>query len=227
MENTYPQCARCPYAPKDRICLNENGKAPPFCPTANQAAVLECAVKELDNPDVLNFAKQASLQEKDAYADRELGYAKTRPLKPRILEIAEFAEKMGYKKLGFVFCGGLVAEARKLEPFYTARGFEVVSCMCKTGRVSKEVIGIGRDQNIQIGAFEAMCNPIGQAMVLNDAKTEFNIMMGLCVGHDSLFLKYAKAPCTVFAVKDRLLGHNPLAALYTLDSYYRALKDPN
>jgi len=69
-----------------------------------------------------------------------------------------------------------------------------------------------------------MCNPIAQAFVLNDEKTEFNIVMGLCVGHDSLFLKYSDAPCTVLAVKDRLLGHNPLAAIYTVDSYYRSLK---
>jgi uncharacterized metal-binding protein len=69
-----------------------------------------------------------------------------------------------------------------------------------------------------------MCNPVLQAMILNDEKTQFNILLGLCVGHDSLFFKYAQAPCTVLAVKDRLLGHNPLAAVYTLDSYYRALK---
>jgi len=60
--------------------------------------------------------------------------------------------------------------------------------------------------------------------VLNREKTEFNILLGLCVGHDSLFFKYSEALCTVLAVKDRLLGHNPLAAVYTLDTYYRALK---
>jgi uncharacterized metal-binding protein len=48
--------------------------------------------------------------------------------------------------------------------------------------------------------------------------------MGLCVGHDSLFLKYSNALCTVLAAKDRLLGHNPLAAIYTIESYYRSLK---
>ena len=68
-----------------------------------------------------------------------------------------------------------------------------------------------------------MCNPIAQAFVLNDEQTEFNIVMGLCVGHDSLFLKYSNAPCTVLAAKDRLPGHNPLAAIYTIDSYYRSL----
>jgi uncharacterized metal-binding protein len=68
-----------------------------------------------------------------------------------------------------------------------------------------------------------MCNPVLQAMVLNKGKTEFNVLLGLCVGHDSLFFKYAEAPCTVLAVKDRLLGHNPLAAIYNLDHYYRCL----
>ena len=28
------------------------------------------------------------------------------------------------------------------------------------------------------------------------------------------------------AVKDRLLGHNPLAAIYTIYGYYRSLKIP-
>jgi uncharacterized metal-binding protein len=69
-----------------------------------------------------------------------------------------------------------------------------------------------------------MCNPALQALILNDAETDFNILLGLCVGHDSIFLKEAEAPCTVLAVKDRVLGHNPLAAVYNIDSYYRSLK---
>jgi uncharacterized metal-binding protein len=66
-----------------------------------------------------------------------------------------------------------------------------------------------------------MCNPIGQAMMLNNAETDLNIIMGLCVGHDSLFMKYSEAPVTVLAVKDRVLAHNPLGALYLSDSYYK------
>lgn len=42
-----------------------------------------------------------------------------------------------------------------------------------------------------------MCNPIGQAAFLNEAKTDLNILLGLCVGHDSLFIKYSNAPITV------------------------------
>jgi uncharacterized metal-binding protein len=53
-------------------------------------------------------------------------------------------------------------------------------------------------------------------------------LIGLCVGHDSLFFKHSDAPVTVLVAKDRVLGHNPVAALYTSHSYYRRLKDaPN
>jgi uncharacterized metal-binding protein len=100
----------------------------------------------------------------------------------------------------------------------------MVSAVCKVGRVAKEKIGISDADKIAVGTFETMCNPILQAEILNREETDFNLLLGLCVGHDSLFFQYAKAPCTVLAVKDRVTGHNPLAAVYTLDSYYRSLK---
>jgi uncharacterized metal-binding protein len=46
------------------------------------------------------------------------------------------------------------------------------------------------------------------------------------VGHDSLFFKFADAPTTVLAVKDRVTGHNPLAAIYLSGTYYQKLKNP-
>jgi uncharacterized metal-binding protein len=79
---------------------------------------------------------------------------------------------------------------------------------------------VKENEKIFIGEHESMCNPIAQAMIVNDAKVEFNVLLGLCVGHDSLFFKYAKAPTTVLAVKDRVTGHNPLAAIYLSGSYY-------
>ena len=94
MDQELPGCARCPYEPQVRICQNEEGKAPPFCPTVNRKAVIEKALEEQKKPEILEFARQASIQEGEGYMDRELGYAKTRPLKPRILEIIEVAEKM-------------------------------------------------------------------------------------------------------------------------------------
>ena len=63
-------------------------------------------------------------------------------------------------------------------------------------------------------------------MIVDDAKTDFNILQGLCVGHDSLFFKYAKAPTTVLAVKDRVAGHNPLGPIYLWSNYYSWLNMP-
>ena len=70
-----------------------------------------------------------------------------------------------------------------------------------------------------------MCNPIAQAMIINRSGVDMAIMLGLCIGHDTLFIKYCDVPMTVLAVKDRLLGHNPLAALYLSESYYRRLRN--
>jgi uncharacterized metal-binding protein len=144
-------------------------------------------------------------------------------VKPRLQEIIEFAKRLNYQRLGLAFCVGLQHEALLTTKVLERHGFEVVSVACKVGAVPKEKIGVTDSQKVAIGKYESMCNPIAQAEILNEAGTEFNILLGLCVGHDSLFFKYAEAMTTVFAVKDRVLGHNPLAVLSTLDSYYEWL----
>ena len=106
------------------------------------------------------------------------------------------------------------------------QGFETVSVACKVGSVPKEEIGVKDSEKVFIGEYESMCNPILQAAIVNDAKTDFNILLGLCVGHDSLFFKYAEAPTTVLAVKDRATGHNPLGPIYLSGNYYSWLNQP-
>ena len=132
-----------------------------------------------------------------------------------------FAKKCGYKKLGIAFCVGLAKEAKIFASILRHNGFEVDSVACKSGSIPKEFIGITSEQQVRPCTYEPMCNPIGQAKFLSSAKTELNILLGLCVGHDSLFIKHSDAPITVFAVKDRVLGHNPLAAIYMADGYYK------
>lgn len=225
MDNNRSNCAQCPYKVSDRFCRTEDGKAPDFCPTRNLSTLVEHSLKVYKNtPEILEFAKQASIQEAEGYINRNLGYEHVRASKTRIEEIMEFAEKMGYKRLGIAFCIGLRKEAKAVENMFSSKGFDMISVVCKAGRIPKEHIGVGKDQQIAPDTTESMCNPVLQAMILNEEKTDFNILLGLCVGHDSLFFKFAEAPCTVLAVKDRLLGHNPLAAVYNVDSYYRCLK---
>ncbi len=224
MSDSKPDCAQCPFNIADRICRSEKGRGPKSCPTINRGDILDKSQREYQKQDIREFARTCSIQEAEGYGDRELGYEYVRPIKPRILEIVEFAKRMNFKRLGLAFCVGLREEAKIVDSFFKDKGFEMVSVICKAGRVPKESLGIEDHQKIAIGHFESMCNPIFQAMILNSEETELNVLLGLCVGHDSLFLKYSKAPCTILAVKDRLLGHNPLAAIYNLKSYYRFLK---
>lgn len=220
-----PDCARCPLARAERICLNKKGKAPQGCPTVRGGRKLvEKATSIYARDAVGEFARQASIQEGECYAGRDQRPYVLHPVKTRIEEICEFAKKMGYVRLGLVFCVGLAREAGVVADLLENRGFEVVSVICKIGSVPKESIGLKDEEKIRRKEYEAMCNPVAQAMTVNDANVQLNIVLGLCVGHDSLFFKYAEAPSTVLAVKDRVTGHNPLAAVYLLDSYYARLK---
>lgn len=138
----------------------------------------------------------------------------------RVEEIIEFARKMEVKKIGIATCVGLIRESRILAKILRSHGFEVYGIGCKAGTVPKTEIGIPEVCQ-EVGT--NMCNPILQAKLLNAEKTDLNVVVGLCVGHDSLFYKYSEAITTTAVTKDRVLGHNPVAALYTSESYYKKL----
>lgn len=214
------QCAECQHLPPERACMAPGGKTSKGCPTLGKKALAQKAKKEYKSNTVAEFARQASIQEGECYSEREKRPYVMHPVKPRFLEIVEFAQKMEYKKLGLVFCLGLAKEAVIVNQLLVNHGFDVTSVVCKAGGIPKEEIGVKEEEKIFIGGHESMCNPILQAMIVNEAKTDFNVLLGLCVGHDSLFFKYAEAPTTVLAVKDRVTGHNPLAALYISSNYY-------
>ena len=138
----------------------------------------------------------------------------------RVEETVEFAKKMGFHKIGIATCTALIQESGILAKILRKNGFEVISAGCKVGIVPKEDIGIPKEHITQ---GPNICNPIMQADILNKAGTDFNIVMGLCVGHDSLFYKYAEALTTTMVVKDRVTGHNPVGPLYTAHSFYKKL----
>ncbi|WP_072904398.1 DUF1847 domain-containing protein [Hathewaya proteolytica] len=184
-------------------------KTPGNCPCAEES--LQNEIREL-----YGEAENHKIAYNSAMVEAE-GYC----VKTRLEEIMDFAKKCNYKKLGIAFCIGLANEAAVLGKILRHNGFEVNSIVCKNGSIPKEVMGIKEEEKVRPCTYEPMCNPIGQAKLLNESHTDLNILLGLCVGHDSLFIKYSEAPVTVFAVKDRVLGHNPLAALYTAESYYK------
>ena len=144
----------------------------------------------------------------------------------RIEEIGEFAKRIGAKKLGIATCVGLIQEARIAAKILRKKGFEVFGAGCKVGSLPKTSIGVHLTPEAAENVGDVMCNPILQARLLNREQTDLNIVVGLCVGHDSLFYKYSEALCTTLVTKDRVLCHNPAAALYQADKYYsRLLED--
>jgi uncharacterized metal-binding protein len=222
-----PQCSRCPTtACSPAIGSRELSpdKAPAFCPMKKQPEIMRAALAEYAKPAIKEFARQASIQEFECYENTPQG---RRTKNPRIVELIQFSHKMKYQKLGLAFCTGLSQEAGVVTDILEKAGFDVVSARCKMGAVPKEIIGITQEQKIGgPQSCETMCNPIAQAEIMNAEAVDLAVMLGLCLGHDTLFFQYCKVPLTVLAVKDRVTGHNPLAAIYLASSYYSRLKQP-
>ncbi len=131
--------------------------------------------------------------------------------KTRIEEVIEFAKVMGYKRIGIAFCIGLAAEAEKIHSIL-GQHFEVFSVCCKVCGIPKKALEL---ETISGDSDEVMCNPIGQARILNDENTDLNLIAGLCMGHDIAFTSNSEAPVSTLIVKDRVLTHNPCGAIYS------------
>lgn len=204
MEERKMSCIDCAVV----NCNKMDKRYPDFCLTTHMdEEVLEEAMQCYEEDENRRSMIAAAEVECDYYCQYT-----------RIEEIMEYARKMGFKKLGIATCVGLISESRKLASILRYNGFEVCGVGCKAGTKKKTSVGIPERCNA-VG--ENMCNPILQAKILNKEKTDLNIVVGLCVGHDSLFYKYSDALVTTAVTKDRVTGHNPVAALYGADSYFK------
>jgi uncharacterized metal-binding protein len=208
-----PTCVLCGV--KACTAAPETKDPPPFCPMPAEPELLaEVERAYLSDPQLRRIAVESARTE-------AAGYCKA----TRVEEIMDFARRMGWRRLGIAHCAGLMQEAKAARDIFVAGDFEVFTVCCKAGSIDKEQVGIRDEEKVRPGQYEAMCSPVGQAALLHKAGTEFNVVLGLCVGHDSLFFMHSKAPATVLVAKDRVLGHNPVAALYTSHSYYRRLTE--
>ncbi|MEF9983628.1 MAG: DUF1847 domain-containing protein [Oscillospiraceae bacterium] len=198
-------CSKCG---KYSCTSGEKDNLPKVCPTADNQYLDE--VMELyKDEENHKIAYNSALVEAEGYCNWT-----------RVEETIQFMKKCEYKKIGLAFCMGLKNEAKILTKILEHNGFEVVSIICKNGSVPKSALGIGENEKISGQKDDIMCNPIGQAKLLNMENVDFNILFGLCVGHDTLAIKYLEAPLTVLVVKDRVLCHNPIGAIYQAEGYY-------
>ncbi|MBI5458174.1 DUF1847 domain-containing protein [Methanobacterium sp.] len=160
---------------------------------------------------------------KELYSGREIDLLKSSSAiearyymqKTRIEEVILFSKEMNYKKIGLAFCVGLEQESHMIQELFK-KHFKIHSVCCKVCGINKVDFEL---EQIDKNGYEAMCNPLGQALILNEKNTDLNIIIGLCIGHDILFTNHSNAPVTTLVVKDRVLAHNPLGAVYS--KYYQ------
>ena len=184
-------------------CSKRNASYPEFCLTE------KLTEKELEKVVKLYTENEENNKIAIASAEVEGGfYGKY----TRVEEIMEVAKRIGAKKIGIATCVGLIEESRIFARILKLNGFDVYGVACKVGSVDKTDIGLDPKYTCKTGP--VMCNQAG---------TQLNVVVGLCVGHDSLFYKYSKALATTLVTKDRVLAHNPVGALYQTRAYYKRL----
>jgi uncharacterized metal-binding protein len=220
---SFPQCAKCPGAycrgaPLEKV---NQDLLPDYCPMKTSREVIDRAVEQYKLEDVQRIYVPATITEKEAYATiRGVRMA----VRPRIKELIEFGKLVNARKIGVAFCVGLRDEAARIVSILEKAGFTVASVLCKCGGTDKTELNVAKEHKIGTpSAFEAGCNPVLQAELLNKAGTDINVIVGLCLGHDMLFTMTSKAPVTTLIVKDRLLGHNPVIALYS--NYHKQIAE--
>jgi uncharacterized metal-binding protein len=201
----------CSYCQKKKCFFGDLSQAPEFCPSKKHPDLLAEARGKLKAKPNLEMARDVARTWKE--------YGKL----TRVEETIHYARYRGYNKLGIAFCVGLSEEAEKLTNLLLNEQFNVTAISCMCGAMSSDDIDLPDEDKIVPGFRQPMCNPIGQAAVLDKEGVNLHILLGLCVGDDTLFIKHAKAPVTVLAVKDRVLAHNPLGALYTSKHIYSRL----
>ncbi len=199
-------------------CSSRDGRYPEGCPTAHptpvQAQALREAREAYEDPRVRAVAHAAAWTEKT-------GYCKW----TRLEETVEFARRLNYRRIGIACCVGLRREGNVVARVFRDCGFEVHSVICPVGAIPKDEIGVPDEAQFKPGTGEPMCNPIGQAALLAAEECDLNVVVGLCVGHDALFLGESfrrGVPATVLVAKDRATGHNPAAAIYCAQTYFAA-----
>lgn len=198
-------CADCAQG----ACNGRGNPHPEFCVSEGMdPAFFEKALAEYEVGDNKKMMQVAAACEAEYYCQAT-----------RLEDTIHFAQRMGYKKIGIATCLGLLSETRTLAQILRSHGFEVFGISCKAGEYKKVDMDIPEEYSKICGG--NICNPILQAKTLNEQKTDMNIIMGLCVGHDMLFTKYSEAPVTTLVAKDRVLAHNPVGAIYQAKAYYR------
>jgi uncharacterized metal-binding protein len=177
----------------------DTARMPTTCPTRTHRDVAGDATPYLA-PDL-----QALMQAADGTPIDAEGRVRT-----RVEELVAFAHARGMRRVGVAFCVSLIREAQELGRRLEREGLAATLVCCRVGAIDYDRIGLSKAHPER---FAAICNPVAQAKLLNDAKVELVAQVGLCIGHDLVLQEECDAPVTTLVVKDRALDHHPVRAL--------------
>jgi len=116
----------------------------------------------------------------------------------RIREVGEFARRLGYRRLGLPRCPDLAPVAGQVARSLEEEGLEPVLPPADLGD-----------------------DPLAQARHFEELQTDLNVLSGMCVGHEALFIRASAAPVVGLVARDSRLAHNPAAGIYTARSYLK------
>ena len=202
-------------ASEDRSCLNCTGEPCEYVTGENP----DFCLGGLVTPEIHEEVRQRYFEPKThALYEASVRSSALCSNLTRVQEIIEFARGLGVKKIGLASCTIMLNEARIFARILRDAGFETYGVACKVESNHRSDLEV----HVSEGSQETiLCNPIMQARLLEEAGTELNVVVGLCVGHDALFYKHSAAVTTTLSGKDHITMNNPCAALYGCNSIYQ------
>lgn len=188
---------------------------PSFCVTKklNQQVIDDVLKIYREDPFVLKITQVSSAVEAENYLKAT-----------RVEETIDFIKKMGFNKVGIASCISMLPESKVFCEILKSHKIDYTALSCKIGAIDKSEVGIDEKYKIRQNVeHESMCNPIMQAKYFEMDEVELVVMIGLCVGHDTLFYMNCNLPVTTLVVKDRVTCHNPAAPLKYAKGIYNKL----
>jgi uncharacterized metal-binding protein len=207
----FGKCAECPLDVDKRICKVKDGFGPNYCSTKNYETVLTEADLKYREERYAEFAKQAAIQEFECYEPIPGSGLYQTQKNPRIVENCDSAKRWGYKRAwAMAFCSGLREEAAAVERIF--RNQDSKSCRSSaSGCKGQKQMGISEEQKIAPGPdVHESCSIPSPRPYPQRRKDRVHIVLGLCVGHDTMFLKTSRH-CVPSWPQDRVTGPQSLA----------------
>ena len=175
--------------------------APPDCPSRTAPSILDKAREDYQNPGT-----EAQRLYQAFGRLIHTGGAK----KSRLEHIVDFCRSLEISTMGIASCLRYIKEVHYLRNLFEEQGWRSHVAICKVGGFTVSDIAVEKDTDWIV------CNPLGQAYLLNDLNCEVNVTLGLCMGHEMIFNHYSQGYVTNLIVKEKISCERSLDTLHRI-----------